>query len=543
MSKLFKKSGAAAPGITATDWLQLKPYSAAGAYDRDYIKLCQQVFEILNNHQEIFKELKLTRDHRKGLACVLVSQFEDFINEIGIWQAFTNYHRELYNEWLPFGAVYDMSEYEADYYNPQDVLLLTWYYVCTLSGQRMVAPDAPYLVDIANEVYELLEAQIEEVPATDFYDNFLQIPPGKDFFELKELLRWFALKSYVLQPFTNPLLQESILELAEKSDNPDHIGKFSYAAIEKYLYYWYSPYLALSAPEWLARVARGTTDTVRQELAGLQRKAEGMFLIEKMDERYYYMKVQLTNQVFPVLKDSFSSKERMLGDDMLYFMGIKKWNAEWHMSGSTMGLPNVPEVIRAQRQQPPSFYLMSRDQQQIAHDSTEEMRQAFVAYFGSEYAIFDTGKAMKQSVNAFHRDYQRKIAAQTKTDTQGISDFDYVGADIPMKESAAAYFNTGLGIEYYFDVKNIAQWLESPEPLTSEQSREVWDFLTDEDVSLAFTHFMLNKHYKGVKLNIFPSSDIDYMQHLDFFMRYFKPEEFGEQIPRTIIIDNLETLR
>jgi hypothetical protein len=542
MKKFFKKGNQASPDIVATDWLQSKPYDTIDVYDRPYVQLCRQVFDILNKYVDYFKAVKLTRDHRKELAGVLVSQLEDFVNEIGIWQAFVQYYQELYDDMLPFAEIYEMDEYEADYYNPQDVLLLLWFYVCTVSEQRMISPEAEELMDITNEVYALLESQIDEVPTTDFYESFLQIPPGTNFFALKDKLRWMALDSYVLRPFTKPLLQEDLQDLAKGNTRRDFLSKFSYTAIERFLYYWHSPYLAMSVPEWLARIARGTNEQVQGELLGLQERREGMFLIEKTDSKYYHLKVQLTERMFSVLKYSFSSAEKELDPDLIYFMGIKRWNGEWHMSGSTMGLPNVPETLRAQRQRPPTAHLMTDEQMQTARESTNETQDFFVEYFGSNYVVFDTGKEMHRQVNDFYKDYQRKALARAGDDDRTPQDLDFVGTDIPMHESAAAYFNTDVGIEFYFDVKKMAAWLESAQPLTLQQSREVWDFLTDEDVSPEFARFFLQRHYKGAPLTLFPGSKVNYLKHFEFMMRYFKAGEFGEKLPRTIVLANPESL-
>lgn len=538
MFRKNKKSGASSPGIIAADWLRLKPYTTAGAYDRAYIQLCQQVFDILSEYKDFFRLMELSRDQRKEMACVLVSQLEDFINEIGIWRAFVSYYTELYDEEFPFGEICELDEYDSEYYNPEDVMLLCWYYISHLSNQRLVAPDHPAIMDITDEVYVLLEAQIDELPATDFYDTYLHIAPGSDFFTLKEKLRWFALGSYVLHPFTRPPLQEDLNEIADKSETSEQLAKFSYAASEKYLYYWRSPYLALSAPEWLARIARDADEPVRQDLLHFYRKVEGLFAIEKTDERHYYMKALSTEQVFPVLKNSLSSKEKTLAPDLLYLMGIKQWNGAWNVSGSVIGLPNLPDVGQAQRQQLPSPYLMTEEQMQVARESTDEIEAAFIKYFGSHYAIFDTAKELHQKVNNFNRNYQKAVAIKHGNDPDDLPSVDFVGDDLPKGLSAAAYFNPGLGIEFYFDVKKLSSWLSSKQPLTLEQAREIWDFLMDEEVSIGFARFFMAQYHRGTPISIIPQSDVDYLQHFDFMMRYFKPNEFGEKLPRMTVLPN-----
>jgi Protein of unknown function (DUF3843) len=111
--------------VSISDWLKMKPYETSNsAYDRHYLGLCSDVLKCLNEDKDFFNEFDINLDNRKELACMLVSYYEDYINDIGIWRAYTSYNEELFGYPLPF---YKLDEYQTDYVNVEDIAFMIWH--------------------------------------------------------------------------------------------------------------------------------------------------------------------------------------------------------------------------------------------------------------------------------------------------------------------------------------------------------------------------------------------------------------------------------
>jgi len=79
-------------------WLSDKPngYEQGTEYDNYYLKVCNEILEILMESILFERYQEFTREHYRNLAVVLVSYFEDFTNEIGIWKVFAEKNQSLF---------------------------------------------------------------------------------------------------------------------------------------------------------------------------------------------------------------------------------------------------------------------------------------------------------------------------------------------------------------------------------------------------------------------------------------------------------------
>ena len=281
--------------LTTKDWMKYRPYNNFSGYDGYYLKLAKTVFEYLNHPQWGFKET-LSREDLREVAVLLTCHFEDFINGIGLWQAFLRKNEELYGRQLP---LYNLEDYDPDYLNPQDFAYLLWHHMGKLA-RKTLDPYSMRLLDAAAYCYEFFEKRIDQAPVTNFYDQWLDISANTYFFELKKRLIWMASENYLIAPELNVALKESIEDFFEESTESMRMmdpGKVIYGIREDYLLKTSSSWCALTAPEWLAEVAR-CTDEVRDNIRRLFQRVQGMFLYQGHDERYYHFEFLASGRKF-----------------------------------------------------------------------------------------------------------------------------------------------------------------------------------------------------------------------------------------------------
>ena len=83
-------------------WLSFHHYSAPQQSDFYYLKLCNEIFSMLEEDDFPDEELSLSEVEKKNLACFITGYFEDVISGPGLWKAFITQVNGLYGRYLPF---------------------------------------------------------------------------------------------------------------------------------------------------------------------------------------------------------------------------------------------------------------------------------------------------------------------------------------------------------------------------------------------------------------------------------------------------------
>lgn len=182
-------------------------------YDGYYLKLANSVLSYLEMPEVGFNGI-FKREHIKELAVLVTCHFEDFISEIGLWQALVRKHGEFYGKALP---LFDLEGYDPEYLNPQDFAYLIWHHLGKMA-QKTLSPYGGPLLAAADHLYDFFEERIDEAPATDYYDQWLDISPDIYFFDLKQKLIWMTVNNYLTGPEFIRGFQEEV-EILDDTEN------------------------------------------------------------------------------------------------------------------------------------------------------------------------------------------------------------------------------------------------------------------------------------------------------------------------------------
>ena len=450
----FRKFG---QGPVGKDWLKYRPYQQFSSYDRHYVKLAQSVFAHLNHPKQEFRDL-FHRDDLIKIAVILTCYYEDYINEIGIWQAFIQKNQELYGYFLPF---YDLEAYEADSLNPQDFAYLIWHQLGKLTGKTLNPYGEPILA-AANFCYDFFEEKIEESPTTDFYDEWLDISEDIYFFNLKERLIWMAFENYLVGPEFIELLSESLEELFEEP--PAWVERMSpemiiYGIREDYLYKKSSSFCALSIPEWLAEVAR-CSEELKADIRLLFKRVQGNFVYKGIDAHFYHFEFLVSGRSFAINRQSVDiDTSRLIPEASIALFGIVNWRGEWWLTGSYMDWESDKTDLDKARVdlQFSNFYAWTEKQQQQLQEMTEDMEEAFLSYFGKRLVFFPNQQAMAKAIqdhNSWWNEHktktsdkpQSKYAKMLEDKPSGFEELDLGSGTV-----AAFFFSWRRGSHVQFD--------------------------------------------------------------------------------------------
>ena len=162
------------------------------------IQPCPMYVDVANKIYSRIKDISLDKPDadylKKQIAINIAIYFEDKMSGIGLWNAFTTKHFQMYGRQLPFYDDYDYLS--PDDVNKVEVELLIWFVLSREHHDRFLNPLA-LGEDTANAIMEVL-GTYDEVEVNDgLYDYIYNPIKADDYFKLKHILIWLR-RSYLL---------------------------------------------------------------------------------------------------------------------------------------------------------------------------------------------------------------------------------------------------------------------------------------------------------------------------------------------------------
>ena len=530
--------------VTNKDWLTFKPYNAFSDYDKPFLKLANEVNKLFLSEKKWFSNYEMGSENLKDLACILTSYFEDYISEIGIWQAFINHNKQTCGYYLPF---YDLTDYDPDYLNWQDTAYLIWHYMSKNHEDVTLAPDYPLTLAFAQDIFDLFENAIETTDATDFYESYFSVPANLNFFDFKTRLAWLTFDAYLLGPDANRAFADDMDELFAASPpqiQREMIAKFMYANREKYLYAHRFSFGALNAPELFAKLATCPEPKI-EEIKNLALVHSGKFTYEGAENNYFLFRHLVTKQLYRVRQDSVQQPPTDATDKSIYDFSVVKWDNDWWITGILIVNELSPAKITNYQDQPfTKSWMYAPEQLQKLQESTELMYASFVEYYGSPLAIFDSPAKLEASLEDyfdFHAEKQgladegyKKRREAFKNEQQKLRSAAI--QDLPDEEKPTGiFFMKGVGTITIANIAEIIRMMEAP----SLSEKEQVDLFLDLYINLlpAVSEYLLQNYpTKNVKFPL-PGSQVDALQNKEYFWRFYNPQEFAPIYPLLTMVD------
>ncbi len=526
--------------VAPAKWMKYRPYEHFTAYDGFYLRLANEVFEELNDPQRVFRVI-LQRENIIELSVVLVSWFEDYANEIGLWAAFIRKNKDLYGYALPF---YSLKDYDPEAINPEDIAYLCWHY-CSKAANKFISPDSPGLMSLGYLLLEKWDKALDEAPGTDFYEEFLSIDANIQFFDLKFKLNWMALKNYLIGPEFNALLNEEIADLLEKRKELLEMysdpNKLLYTLQDDFLYKKSSSYLAFTAPDWLAEVVK-CPDRLRADIRRLFQRVLGEFDYEGKEGAFYLFRHQNTKRLFKVRQESVDLKGIKPTD--IVYTTLVNWQGEWWVTGTVAvyGSSGAKQKNADKLPTPGSnsFYAWSASDQQIMRETAADLEAVFLEFFGDRMVLFKNDLEVQQALKKqtdYYNQTKSKGVSKTRLDPNQQKQFEEQTAQM-LKEmnrpgGIALFFEPGEGTYISPVLPGIVKFL-AQEEITDEQARALFFTLFNE-CSPATVRYLLKK-YGSRNLRLPGKTGIAILPHLEFLMRFYNPGDFREVLPNNSLM-------
>lgn len=330
-------------------------------------------------------------------------------------------------------------------------------------------------------------------------------------------------------------LFESRSEMLEKMDP----GMLIYAIQNSYLIKKNFSWCAMTAPDWLAEVAR-CPEGLKSDIRRLSHQVQGIFLYEDSDEQYYHFQFVPSGRSFPIRRESIDIdvKDMKAGRDTAFF-GIVPWQGDWWLSGTFMGWGEPEKGLDEIRTDPSyaSFYGWTKEQQQQLREMTAEMEETFISYFGERLVLFPNEKALAKAMEEQREWWNEQKAKEqdSKKSKSGNKERPTMWEDFDLGGGAvAAFFEPDQGVTISTLVPDIVDQLQKKH-LTREESQNLfYGFFIEFSPALA--HYIA-EHYPMDNLRFPLRGDWNFVKdHFEFFLRYYNPGSFGETVPNLTLL-------
>jgi len=154
--------------ITMRQFLFTQPDSEVEqATDKAYLTIANKLLR----HWDKKCLLQEAQDDLKKVVCIgLTGYYQDIISDAGVWRSFINECKRLYGNYVPFHQ--DSEDYTLYELNLADVEFVVWYLLAFNSMQfRFMSPQNKDLLDLASELYTVLEDSYDDITAPAHYKD------------------------------------------------------------------------------------------------------------------------------------------------------------------------------------------------------------------------------------------------------------------------------------------------------------------------------------------------------------------------------------
>lgn len=389
-------------------WLSFHPYPAPQQSDYYYLKLCNEIYKVLEYGDFPNEELHISEEQKKDLACFITCYFEDVISGPGLWHAFITQANELYGIYLPFFEP-DPYEYYTEEINPEDIHFLLWYYLSMIfRADSVISPSIYEWSEHSEQIFEILEREYEVAPESFNLKQFFRLSPGKlDFYLLRDKLKWIMLDSW-LHYFLGYELREMIDHLFKGNEDeplPEETqAGYLYDTADSFILSRHTPLLARRGNEWLA-YAFGKDHPLHEFLLEMGEKKSGFYIyMGKQGDNLLFQHIASGTEL-AVTARSMEVPPNVKPGRSVTYCGFVKWRNEWWFSGAQLSWGEDEEMIKNEQESEESKMLFGKDPA-VMREENRQLYQSFMKFNQGKPLAFvknmETAKGFIRDFLAYH---------------------------------------------------------------------------------------------------------------------------------------------
>jgi hypothetical protein len=529
--------------IFLKDWLLFKAYNSQSPTDIYYLELSNMIKSTIRKNKGFsFITEFLDENEVNKLSCFLASYLEDLVSDTNFWNSFINIHKRLYNKPLPF---YNIDEYYEGEINPQDIGFLIWYFLNTSQTDKFVFPYVNFMLDIASDVFDILEIAWESAPANEHLKSLYQLPEEeKDFYKVRSLLDKILFRSYLFYTDAYYDLEPKEEDIFQEYKKDKNLINYLNENRDSSLFRYHTRLLGLSAKEWGSEILL-TNKELSQDILNVSKKLSGYFLYQGQDSANIYIEHIASGRNFKVTRKSFDFTTEFKEGFTIIHMGIVKWKEEWWFSGIRFQSPYDPDLILDEKNS-----TNSRMAANFLDYQNEETKTILTNHFkiflefnnGEQIAFLKANEVetfmhefidlCNQSLNLSEEEIEERRKSTRKKGffqtNKNIEDFTN------NSEECLIFFNPKSGCEIVLYVNAAFPLPNNPYFKKEESDYAVMRLLSEESFSKELVMYCIDKCQS--KLPFFTSGAGKYLLNdIDFLLRFWKKGNYHAEPSITLL--------
>lgn len=509
-----------------------RPFEEFDEYEIFYWQLTNQVFIKLQYSISEKWKAYISKGDIKELAYMISGYCEDIINNIGIWKALENKHKELYRTPLPL-IISKEENYSSNQINEEAIRFIIWnYFVFYLKIPFQIVGDIYSLIFFSTNIHQLLIGDVDNSPISNKWNDFFSIK-DEEFLMVKEKLKWFAEDSYLFHiSFSN--------YLKTNQTKNDDIIEIEETFIFKVPTFW-SGLLALDIYSEIVI----TDNKIRKDIKNWSKKNVGFFKVLNITSSNIIFLNLINNKEYEIKKQDFVVIN--FSENAISLEGFQYFRNRWHLSGKMYFYGEVPssdleKMLHEFRMTLyKDIYLYDEKIRKIALESNINMREKFIKTFGSDFVLFKSGKEMHQK----YKEYMKKIMAETPKNKlkkmkqlTGKETYDTFPTELSDENDVGIYFDDKIGMNILVDISAFISILQkSPKDISPFEKDFIVDYISADSIPSCLLLYLKKKYSFNILESTFGIKGLNNNENFLYFLRSFKPENFSLQFPYISIVD------
>jgi len=514
--------------IYIKQWLELKPYSNHSKTDTYYLKLSNDVKNVLVKRGSSFLKKYINEAEIDLVSCFLVSYFEDIISGTNIWTTFVKNHKKLYNKELPF---YDTSNYYEGEINIQDITFLIWYYLHIGYMDNFLSPFDKDIAKIASGVMDIFEKEYEYAPENETLKKCYELDVNKsDYYHVRYLIETILFRTYLFCPDTLfrwlEQLEEASAFIKDKTELYLTVGNGK----DAYLNNTHTKLLSMKGKEWVAGILGGDHPW-GEDIQNISSRVSGIFLYKGHDQSDVFLEHVATGRGFKLTKKSFDEYMDLEEERSIVFLGMVKWQGEWWFSGISSVQDYNEELIMEVKNNEGNKRMFDK----LDYDEKEAKKilkgqyDAFLKYNGGAQIAFmesDKVEGFCEGFIQFYNDSLDKSKGQTmaKVSKEDVLP-NFSADDLDYTEIAIVFFNSNSGLEIATDIENAFPLSNNPYCKYEGGDEDFLFMLMADDFSPGLVNFCIENCKNDIPF-LNDDKTQEWLGDLDFLLRFWKNENY-----------------
>ena len=357
-------------------------------------------------------DLHMTDREMVQLITRLTLYFEDIVADCGIWAGFTGEMQKRYGRTLPFYTV-DAAGYDASEPHAEDIRFLIWLTLTSQHPERISNPEMPFITAMAEDAYRLMDENLETVPINDDLKEFLSLAPfAKDFYEMRDVIKWFLFDCYLSSHTAKNLSICSQIAQNWARNMRIDIQQAFYLAECTVPFRLKTGPMALTPQEWLGLTLRANgQDAIAEKVEKLQALDFSAFLILKAERGEGFQLMSVDNVVFDVTDENIGNPNPSDYDSKVVVGAFVNYGDEWFLNGHSYWSEHKELFDNIKREHDGHIHI--EDKHVTEYLKSEDGQRLFFFEDYHAYAGFLTGKLhlTQQNVDRLQIDIEAKNIA------------------------------------------------------------------------------------------------------------------------------------